>query len=394
MMNKNVVIFMCKAKPHRGGGGLGVAYNFLSGFAEGYSLNPETDVLFLIGEAVVKPPKLGEDIDEYLSSIEQGKKTKFNLFLSQTYILRKISNSYTRAVVISFTPFYFWPIAKLLCPNICSIHVEQSKGGRHTELAEERGAYTLKERFIKFCVNLNFRYANWVIFPSRGALNLFLSKNSDIQDIVTSKVKFAYNGVKKINTEKNNIESDHELKIVSVAHHVREKGLDVMIDGLIKAKEKHVKFNFINYGQITSLTPEITTLAEQGEINKQITFAGLKEQKHVRASLEECDVFLHTPKVVVFDLSLLEAMMYATPIVVTPLEGNREALGENYPLYASDADEVSKQLAWISSNRMDAIQIGYNLRERALKLFTNEAMVGHYCKIIDDCLNDEQKKCD
>jgi glycosyltransferase involved in cell wall biosynthesis len=121
-----------------------------------------------------------------------------------------------------------------------------------------------------------------------------------------------------------------------------------MIHALHLTSEAGVEWNFINYGQKTNLTEELHTLVTDLGISRRVNFAGLKPQAEVREYLETSDVFLHTPVIVVFDLSLLEAMMHAIPVVTTPLEGNREALGVDYPLYAGTAEEVAERLRWIA----------------------------------------------
>ena len=142
----------------------------------------------------------------------------------------------------------------------------------------------------------------------------------------------------------------------------------------------------LNFGHLSGLTDELRAQAGAAGIGDRIEFAGLKPQAEVRGKLATGDVFLHTPTIVVFDLSLLEAMMHAIPVVTVPLEGNREALGEDYPLYATTPDEIAERLLWIAGHRAEAAAIGRALRQRALEMFTNEALVGHYARFLERLL--------
>ncbi len=380
-MAKSAVIYVCKGIPARAGGGLGVAYNYLSA-VWGRPLEPAAcDHILLCGMAELALPSSAESLDACLASLDLGPKQGAKLVIWQAGRIREIAGHYDRVVVLAFTPFYLWPLIQVLGKKLVTIHSEHGKGGRHNELAEERGKFGLRERFVQWCVGHNFRFPDRVVFPSRGALGLFTEKNPGLKQIAEEKAAILYNGVSTCEAPPPRA-NQGPLKIVSVAHHVREKGLDMMLDALQLATAAGVEWSMINYGQPSNLTPELVAQAEKLGIGSRITHAGLQPQAVVRQQLGAADVFLHTPVIVVFDLSLLEAMMHAVPVVTVPLEGNREALGEDYPLYATTPAEVAERLQWVSAHREEAGKIGESLRERALRLFTSDAMVKHYAGLL------------
>lgn len=386
-MKKTAVVYVCKGKPSRGGGGLGVAYNYLSA-TWGKALEPlSADHILLCGMAEkLLPQEEGGTLDDFLSALDTGAKHGAPLFVWQAFRLRRIARRYDRLVILSFAPYYLWPLVSIGAgENIVAIHSEHSKGGRHHELAEETGHYGWRARFIEWCVGFNFRDTDRIVFPSRGAMNLFTEKNPHLKELAERKAAITYNGVAVCEPPPSRPASP-SLRIISVAHHVREKGLDQMLEALRLAKDSGVDWTLVNYGNKTELTGSLLARSEEAGISSCIDFAGLKPQAEVRASLAEADVFLHTPVVVVFDLSLLEAMMHAVPIVITPLEGNREALGEDYPLYATTPEEFAAKLAWIASHRAEALQLGQALRQRALEKFTDGAMARHYADLIRSSL--------
>lgn len=386
-MGKSAIVYVCKGKPSRGGGGLGVAYNYLTA-TWGRRLEPASaDHILLCGMAETLLPSGEDTLDSFFSALDEGKKHGAELFAWQAFRLREIAARYDRLVVLSFAPYYLWPLVQIFGRgNVVAVHSEHSKGGRHHELAEEQGKFGWRARFIRWCVGFNFRCTDAVIFPSRGALNLFTEKNPHLKELAERKTVIVYNGV-AVSADPPPQKLSGPLKIVSVAHHVREKGLGTLMEGLQLASRGGMEWNLINYGQKTELTASLEAQAAQLGIADRIDFAGLKPQQEVRANLENADVFLHTPVIVVFDLSLLEAMMHAVPVVTTPLEGNREALGEDYPLFATSAEEVAVRLTWIAEHREEAAKIGLALRERALRQFTNDAMVGQYAKVLEDLLD-------
>lgn len=380
-MQRTAVIYVCKGKPSRGGGGLGVAYNYLSA-TWGKVLEPATaDHILLCGMAERLLPINGGTLDDFLTALDTGSKHGVALFAWQALRLRQIARRYERTVILSFAPYYLWPLVRIANGgNVIAVHSEHSKGGRHHELAEETGSFGWRARFIQWCVGFNFRDTDRVVFPSHGALNLFTEKNPHLKQLAESKAAVTYNGVAVCEAPPARRTSG-SLQIVSVAHHVREKGLSHMLEALRLATVAGTDWTMVNYGNKSELTADLAVQAEQAGIADRIDFAGLQPQAEVRARLGTADVFLHTPVVVVFDLSLLEAMMHAVPIVITPLEGNREALGEDYPLYATTPEEVAAKLAWIASNRAEAVKLGMTLRERALAMFTNEAMASQYAAL-------------
>jgi glycosyltransferase involved in cell wall biosynthesis len=377
-----LIIYVCKHLPARGGGGHGVAYNFLTA-VWGKPVEPRrADHILFAGQAELHLPSENPDLDVTLAALDVGAKHGFQLLLWQVARINELAKSYHTVVVIGFTPFYLWRL--LDHPpggRLIAVHTEHSKGGRHFELAEESGRFGLKERFVRWCVGLNFSQSDHIVFPSRGALSLFTGMNAPLAALADEKAAIVYNGVAPSPEPPPRPSRDH-LKIASVAHHVREKGLDTLLDGLALAKKAGVAWDFVNYGQPSNLTDELKAHAEKAGIASQIRFEGLKPQAVVRADLGDADVFLHTPVIVVFDLSLLEAMMHALPVVTVPLEGNREALGEDYPLFAGNAEEVAEKLQWIAAHPEETRRIGTALRTRALERFTNDAMVGSYAAFL------------
>ena len=383
-MPSEAIIYLCKGRPSRSGGGLGVAYNYLSA-AWGEALRPaEADHILLCGQAILALPQPdGQDLDACLASLDPGSLRGARLFAWQASQVRRLTKRYHKVVVFAFTPFYLWPLVRLTSSGwIQLVHSEHSKGGRHNELAEERGRFGWRERFVQWCVGWNFRFPDQVVFPSRGAQVLFEEKNPALAECCRAKAVVLHNGVVPSEPPVPRMPGPG-LMVVSIAHHVREKGLDVLMRGLGEAVRSGVDCRLVNFGQPGPVTANLESLAMDEGITGRIRLAGLQPQAQVREELAKADVFLHTPAIVVFDLSLLEAMMHAVPVVTTPLEGNREALGDDYPLYASSFSEVAARLRWIADHREEAARIGASLRARALRFFTNEAMTNAYADFLN-----------
>jgi glycosyltransferase involved in cell wall biosynthesis len=378
-------VYLCKAKPLKAGGGLGVAYNHLDAIHGRAAQEPGVDSYLLCGCQLTELPcEAGRSFDAFVEALEPGMKPGFSMFFQQALMIRQLAKRYRRVVVLSFTPFYFWPLAKAgLNDRVVCIHSEHSKGGRHFELAEERGRFGIKEWMVRAAVWVNFLSADHAVFPSAGSVALFQEMNPHLAARVGRMAKVVHNGVEPVTLpEDAGCTGGSSLRIVSIAHHVREKGLNAVLQTLASPAVKDLPWTFVNYGSHSAMTPELQSRARTLEIAGRVEFAGLKPQAEVRQALIAASAFLHLPVIVVFDLSLLEAMMCGVPVITNRLPGNVEALGEDYPLYAADASEAAVRLHWLAEHPADACKIGKDLRERAATHFTKTAMAGRYLQLL------------
>lgn len=376
---KTAWIYLCKAKPLRAGGGLGVAYNYLSAIHGKEPHGENIDSFLLCGcQLTPLPAEVSQDFDEFIDDLNPGMEPGARQFFQQALTIRHLAARYRKVVILAFTPFYFWPVVRVgLGGRVVCIHSEHSKGGRHHELAEERGHFGLKEQVVRAAVWMNFLFADRAVFPSAGSVSLFQEMNPRLAKRAGRMSCVVHNGVELVGLPET-MHPRATPHIVSIAHHVREKGLDAVLDTLSSPELAHIPWRFINYGSPSTLTDELTAQAALLGISDHVEFAGLKPQREVRDSLITAAVFLHLPVIVVFDLSLLEAMMCGTPVITAPLPGNKEALGDDYPYYAQTPAEAARLLLQVLADPADAANTGAALRARAEERFTRKAMADRY----------------
>ena len=363
-----------------------MAYNHLDAI-HGSPPGPiHVDSYLLCGRQLVSLPSHPEQtFDQFIQGLDPGMEPGAAMFFRQVLMLRSLAKRYERVVVLSFTPFYLWFFAKIgLGSRITGLHSEHSKGGRHHELAEERGRHGLREHLVRAAVWLNFLFADRAIFPSAGSVFLFQEMNPRLAGRVGRIATVVHNGVEPVALAVDTERSENTtFRIVSIAHHVREKGLDEVLAALTSSAVSGFPWTFVNYGSHSPMTAGLQSRAEELGIGSQVEFAGLKPQTEVRKALIEASAFLHLPVIVVFDLSLLEAMMCGTPVITTRLPGNVEALGEDYPLYATDAVEAGVKLRWLAEHPAEARKLGNDMRYRALAQFTKDSMARRYTKLLE-----------
>ncbi len=351
---------------------MGVAWNFLWG-VEALQHRAKADqsdfpdFWGVFGRKVVR--LVGTVTKEF--GVEPPEPRDVRLLMDQARLVNRIVTGYRESLVIGFTPFYFWPLIR--GKGVIRVHVEQSKGGRHHELASERGRLGLREVFVAGCVVNNFLWADRIVFPSFGALELFKSKNPLFRGVIGSKVAVIHNGVAHAGSPAfRDAKKSGPLKIVNIAQHVPEKGIELAIEAC--RRMEGAEFILEQYGGEAIQTPQL----EKAASGMTVRFNGSQPREAVLKALSQADVMLHTPREVVFDLALLEAMMLGVPVVATDLAGNREALGEEYPLLGRSVEELARHLNWVVKNRQEAHRLGADLQRRAQQKFTAERMLEGY----------------
>lgn len=374
------VSVVTKCSPRRAGGGLGVAFNFFLGLDE--LRQPPCEVLALWGREVVRPhptswqaqlaPREG-------SPQESRKKT----LLPQIRALRSANRQhFKKGGIIAFTPFYAWSAVSGQRPDIIRVHCEQSKGGRHHELAAERGRFGIRETIVRMAVGLNIRNADKLVFPSDGALELFKEANPAWRAFIDKNGKIIHNGVSLDPGEISEPLRATELKVVSVADHVKEKGLPILLQALAGAKQSGVNFTLQQFGNFGPMTTEIKQLTGELGLTSEVTFRGRCPHAHVIQCMRESDVFLHTPEVAIFDQCIVEAMLCGTLVVSANLPGIIEAVGEEHPCLAAEPEHIPGILKKIYHNRGEAIEVAKKSMLRAERCFSAATMTGNYLAVV------------
>ncbi len=363
-------IIVTKQWPIPTGGGLGVARQFFLGLAEMDFENH--DVWAICGPDVVQVKD--EKTCRHLAD-EGSKRPKENRFVAtfrQIQAIRRLEVPGT--TVIAFTPFYAWPVLRLICPRLRLIHVEQSKGGRHHELAALYGHVCWKTSIVRVAVSLNFLFPHTIVFPSRGARALFARNNSNLAHVVERKGRVIYNGVETF-LAKSRCQSN-TLRIISVCEDIPVKALDACLQVIAILVEAGYAVKFDHFGTVRVETRKFVETR-----CLPVIFHGLRPREEVIAAMAEADLFLHLPIVAVFDLVLIEAMSAGLLVVASPVGGNTEALGENYQHFANSPHFAVAEIQAIIKFPESAERTRQALRTRAEAYFTSTAMAADYLKL-------------
>ena len=364
-------IIVTKQWPIPTGGGLGVARQFFLGLA---TIGIEgRDVWAVCGTDVIEVKDA--ETCRRLADEPHPPESRLRTAKLQVQAIRRLEVPGTN--VIAFTPFYAWPLLRIACPGTQLVHVEQSKGGRHHELAAFHGRFGWKEQIVQAAVALNFHFPHKIVFPSRGALSLFVEKNPALASVARRKGIVIHNGVESVPCKTERAASGEvPFKILSVCEDVPEKGL---IDSLRAVEILCDAGRNVEFHHFGSVRDETRRFAEGQEF--PAVFHGLRPRADILAAMQQADLFLHLPRMAVFDLALIEAMSASLPVVASPAGGNIEALGDDYPHFADSPEDAAAEIQAIVESPESAAQTKHSLQKRAEDNFTGSAMAARYLEL-------------
>jgi len=182
--------------------------------------------------------------------------------------------------------------------------------------------------------------ADIITFPSIAARDQFLSNKKDIK-LNREKVKIVYNGVdtefiRSVKVDRNfinrySLNDGFDLKILSVADHIKVKNIDKVIDAIHYLKNKRgIKALLINIGN----GPETKTLISKSRelgIFDQVKFLGRIPFIDIIKLLKSTDLLMSAAENVVFDMIIIEALAAGSIIIASNRGGNKESImdGQN-----------------------------------------------------------------
>jgi glycosyltransferase involved in cell wall biosynthesis len=274
---------------------------------------------------------------------------------------------------------------KSLTPLIFTNHY---KGSLYREAIAPMYPYfrTAKwERYFRRVEEQAIRVADVLTFPSESARDLLIEDFPECGDLIYEKGKIIYTGIPDPQNLLNvmvfeNVQKPN-LFVVNVANHIPDKGVDIALHVFKEIRDAvDMDLYFINFGQQTIQTQKLLLLARKLGIYNRVVFKGVCSHAEVLDNIKSAFVCLHTPKKVVFDLSLLEIMALGVPVIATRVKGNEEALGQEYPLFISmEEPRISQEQIETAFERRE--MVGRALRRRYEENFTISKMLSDYIKL-------------
>ncbi len=171
-----------------------------------------------------------------------------------------------------------------------------------------------------------------------------------------------------------------QMMIMNVANHIHDKGIDVALRTFAKLRQTYPELKFRNFGAAGAETQALKNLTSELSIENSVEWMGPVSFDEIVKNLHQCVMLIHSPRRVVFDLSLLEAMACEIPIIASKVLGNIEALGRQHSLWIDNATGIMTDVSWLGSELVSDFftQIGRTQRQRCLDNFSLKAMAENY----------------
>lgn len=230
--------------------------------------------------------------------------------------------------------------------------------------------------------------ADVLTFPSESAKKLLEEDYPDLTEEIESKAQIIYSGIdpRAIESASECINSRGNLYL-NVANHIPDKGIEIALSVFREIKQIDPDAHFINVGLEGPETDKMKATTEKAGLSNSVEFCGVLPHRDVIGLMKSAFALLHTPKRVVFDLTMLEAMAAGLPVIATDVLGNREALGGMHPLYISSMREVQKSdvqaLGRVLYSMEARQEINRQQFDRFSRLFTMSAMVERYIELYE-----------
>ena len=219
---------------------------------------------------------------------------------------------------------------------------------------------------------------NRIVFISNFAKKNFDKKNPKFKN----KSEIIINGIPDIDYNIDyNINSDEIIKLITVGTVSKRKGQDIILKALSNLDEKILSnFHLTIVGEGPEYN-EFKQLASDLNIEKNVLFAGKKEQNEVFKLLKKSSAFILMSYSEGLPLSILEALRFGLPIITSNVDGCPETVSNNNGFVIKpDVSELTHIFKNI--NRDELKIMSKNSRELFEKDYKFESFLENYIKLM------------
>ena len=231
-----------------------------------------------------------------------------------------------------------------------------------------------------------------ITFPSESARNLLLDDYPLLKEKILSKSRIIYTGIEDLLFGKEiSIEEFKKRKnlVLNIGNHIPDKGVYDAVQSFINLFKDNKEIHFVNVGSFGPETEKIKKLIAEYNLEDRIELKGVVDYKQVLEYLKIASFVIHTPRRVVFDLSLLEAMSAMIPVISSKVLGNMEALGKDHLLYIDSEFKIEKME--LLSDKDGLFAIACKQRDIFKERFNVEAMMHNYEQLYKEFICQSEK---
>lgn len=193
------------------------------------------------------------------------------------------------------------------------------------------------------------RSCDHVTAPSRS----YLEHISAYCPYIRVKATHIHNGIEVAEFQEHTVEgaTDGRLLLCIAAHNLK-KGIDVLLRALALVKSRGLDLELVLLGD-GPLRHQLEELARQLGIDGAVQFAGFQGLAVVKQYLQRCSLFVLPSRVEPFGIAILEAMVFAKPVLATTVGGIPEIithLENGYLVPPDDPHALADAIATLSSD--------------------------------------------
>lgn len=248
---------------------------------------------------------------------------------------------------------------------------------------------TKTERLFRGLERSAVGQADVVVFPSRGAAALFgeayrgLLEGKDVRVINAGLDQQAITAAAPDCSLLDHLSVGGRRLLLCVASHVREKGIDVLIEALgslPEAGRREMAVVIVGRGP---LTDDLRAMARARGLEGTLHF--LSRVPDVAALMKAADIFVMTPRQSVFDVVFLEALAAGLPVIATRVGGIPEIFDDGSALLVppEDPQAVASAIEELLKDEPKRESLAEAASRRLQEKFTLERMLEGYLAVYD-----------
>lgn len=202
------------------------------------------------------------------------------------------------------------------------------------------------------------------------------------------KVEVINNGINPIlceNVIKKDVVMDGQVQLIYVGRIIRAKGLFVLMNSIKKLTGNNWKLIIVGDGDALELLKAQVT---DKKLTDKVEFLGHMKYEDVLAELGKSDIFvLPSLRMEGFPMTIVEAMFFGLPVVVSDIGGNSDAVVDGETGYLVDpgkSEDLANKLQELIDDPKKRKSFGIEGRNKAYKEFTIDKMIDGYEQVIKE----------
>lgn len=260
------------------------------------------------------------------------------------------------------------PCAMLFIPHLFKIRTVATIHGLDWQRAKWGGFAT---KFLLFGEKQAAYKADEVIVLSENVKNYFKEKYN-------CNANFIPNGINKPNIKNANIiKNKYNLNkndyILFLARIVPEKGLHYLLDAY---KNINTDKKLLIAGGSSHTNEYFEKIKQSALEDNRIIMTGFVQGEELEELFSNAFLYVLPSDIEGMPISLLEAMSYGCPCLVSNIEENMQVIGQNgFSFKRSDVNDLKQKLIYILNQEDKLKQIGLDSREYVLKKYNWDDIV-------------------